>query len=155
MSGESEAIAKSCCREQRRWGRCQIRWENLAVLAVDGSVRSPSLKTRKEFLNQECCRAAGISASKATATPLPRSPSTELGARWAAPCGRGITREKRTATRRALHGASWSFGGHVLSSLPVAFSCPFIASFHRLQKVGKGQEVTKKHVCFAWQGELC
>lgn len=34
-------------------GEGQIRWESLAVLALDGSVWRTSLKTGTEFLNQK------------------------------------------------------------------------------------------------------
>lgn len=33
-------------------GECQIHWESLALLALDGSVWRTSLRTGTEFLNQ-------------------------------------------------------------------------------------------------------
>ena len=34
-------------------GECQIRWESLALLALEGSVWRTSLKTGKEFLDRK------------------------------------------------------------------------------------------------------
>lgn len=78
----SEAIAKSSFGEQgrgRRRGGCQIRWESLALLALDGSMWRMSLKTGKEFLNQRIV--AGLlesMPSKDHPHISPTPPSTEV-----------------------------------------------------------------------------
>lgn len=91
--------------------------------------------------SEGCCRNQRL--PRATLTSLPRPPSTDVGALV------GSTLWKRNEQRRGqpceglCMGANLSSDGRVLFYLPVAFSCPFIASSPLLQKVKKGQEVTE------------
>lgn len=94
--------------------------------------------------SEECCRAAGISAFQGPPPHLSHAHHLLRPGLWgAAPSDRGMTRGRRSAM-----GFPWVT---VCPPVSVAFSCPFAVGSHLFQKVGKGQEVTQKQVCLAWQ----